>query len=242
MPIINNPNRPAPEKKQQQEPENEQNTQEQPAESESESKPPKSKPAPAKKSSPLMAVAIVVLLIGALGGGGYAYMQKQNPMDDDVVAEVTPETATQSNPQATAETKPVNPEALELDIKNYIKLSTLYNLTSQEIEMNTVSLIEAQKTGSSVSINAIEVILNHKKKELVDLRDRMADTLESLYTHNMNDGVLVEQELTNTITTLQSEQKQTAADMLTMGMETINSVPPIMAPKEYFKNMIDDRL
>ena len=40
--------------------------------------------------------------------------------------------------------------------------------------MNTVSLIEAQKTGSSVSNNAIEVILNHKKKELVDLRDRMA--------------------------------------------------------------------
>lgn len=238
MPIINNPNRPAPEKKQQPKPdeapdtEPEQTTQDKPAEPEQ----PTAKPA--KKSSPLMAVAIVVLLIGALGGGGYAYMQSQTLVDEDVVAEVTPETATQT----TVETNPVNPEELELDIKNYIKLSTLYGLTSQEIEMNTVSLIEAQKTGSSVSINAIEVILNHKKKELVDLRDRMADTLESLYNHNMNDGVLVEQELTNTITTLQSEQKQTAADMLTMGMETINSVPPIMAPKEYFKNMIDDRL
>ncbi|WP_144776877.1 hypothetical protein [Marinobacter maritimus] len=230
MPIINNPNRSAPEKKQQPEPGKEQDTQEQPAEPE----PSKTKPGPAKKTSPLTAVAIVVSLIGALGGGGYAYVQSQTPVDEGVVAEVT----TESTPEAT----PVNPEELELDIKNYIKLSTLYHLTSQEIEMNTISLIEAQKTGSSVSINAIEVILNHKKKELVDLRDRMADTLESLYTHNMNDGVLVEQELTNTITTLQSEQKQTAADMLIMGMETINSVPPIMAPKEYFKNMIDDRL
>lgn len=230
MPIINNPNRPAPETKQQPPPGKEQDTQEQPAEPELS----KTKPEPDKKLSPLTAVAIVVLLIGALSGGGYAYMQSQTPVIKKVVAEVTSE----STPEAT----PVNPEELELDIKNYIKLSTLYHLTSQEIEMNTISLIEAQKTGSSVSINAIELILNHKKKELVALRDRMADTLESLYTHNMNDGRQVERELTNTITTLQSEQKQTAADMLIMGMETINSVPPIMAPKEYFKNMIDDRL
>jgi len=230
MPIINNPNRPAPETKQQPPPGKEQDTQEQPAEPELS----KTKPEPDKKLSPLTAVAIVVLLIGALSGGGYAYMQSQTPVIKKVVAEVISE----STPEAT----PVNPEELELDIKNYIKLSTLYHLTSQEIEMNTISLIEAQKTGSSVSINAIELILNHKKKELVALRDRMADTLESLYTHNMNDGRQVERELTNTITTLQSEQKQTAADMLIMGMETINSVPPIMAPKEYFKNMIDDRL
>lgn len=133
-------------------------------------------------------------------------------------------------------------EQVILEIKSLVKLGSLASLTKQEIEANTIALIEAEESGSTVTMHAVEIILNQQKKELEELKSKMVNVLLNLYDFQKSHKDQLSSIFENEITKESGSGNSTAVNTLEMGRDAVNSVPPIVAPEQHFKGSINHRL
>nr|WP_281722627.1 hypothetical protein [Nitrosomonas nitrosa] len=191
---------------------------------------------PSKPKKILLPVILSIAALSAVGGAYYA-VNHASLLDSSSNEPVELDQA-----QVVQESVELDPVQIVQEIDRFAKLGGMISLTEKEIEVNTVTLVEAENVGSSVTMNAVEIILNKKKKELSELRDKAVATLMALYEFSQKN-----QEQTSTIFKEQMDEakkgeKALRLEQLQTALDAINSVPPIRAPQEHFKGMVESRL
>ena len=181
-------------------------------------------PPPKTKKKPLTLVTIAVLLLCT--AGGVYYSAKSAKLEE-------PTSYSSSE---------LDPAEVVLEIDRFAKLGGMISLTKQEIEVNTITLIEAEESGSSVTMNAIEIIINKKKQELKELQDKAVATLGTLYNFSLQNQEQTEAIFTEQIKQAEKEEKASRAKILQIALDAVNSVQPIGSPEQHFRGMIEDRM
>lgn len=140
--------------------------------------------------------------------------------------------------------QPIELDAAEVvqEIDRFAKLGGMISLTEKEIEVNTVTIIEAENAGSAVTMNAVEIILNKNKQDLKELREKAIATLAALYDFSQQNQEQTEAIFNEQIDIAQGEEKVLRAELLQTAFDAVSSVPPIVAPEQHFKGMIEDRM
>lgn len=182
----------------------------------------KSKPSKPKR---FLLPAVLVILILGIAAGAYYLVNYTALLDSSSYEPVELDSA-----------------QVKQEIDRFAKLGGMISLTEKEIEVNTVTLIEAENAGSSVTMNAVEVILNKKKQELNELRDKAVATLMALYDFYQKNEEQTSNIFKEQMEEAQRGEKALRLEQLETALDAINSVPPIVAPQQHFKGMVESRL
>lgn len=191
--------------------------QEQPKTTKQNTKPPKSK----KISLPVVVIALMLCAVG----GAYYLLNFTTFLEGSAYQPIE-----------------LNAVGVVQEIDRFTKLGGMISLTEKEIEVNTVTIIEAENTGSTVTMSAIGIILNKNKQELNELREKAVATLVALYDFSQKNQEQTEAIFNEQINIAQREEKALRAELLQIALDAINSVPPIVAPQQHFRGMIENRM
>lgn len=184
----------------------------------------KQKAEPAKPKNSILPVFVIALILCAVGGAYYLF---------NFAALLDSSTY-----------QPIELDSAEVvqEINRFAKLGGMMSLTEKEIEVNTVTIIEAENAGSTVTMNAVEIILNKNKQELNELREKAIATLAALYNFSLQNQEQTEAIFNEQIDIAQAEEKALRAALLQTALDAVSSVPPIVAPEQHFRGMIEERM
>lgn len=211
-------------------------------------KPEVQSPRKSESTKPKKVLLPVLLAIFTLSGAGGAYYYAINHaalLDSTSNEQVQLDQAqVVQEPIELNSGRPVELDSGQImqEIDKFAKLGGMISLTEKEIEVNTVTLIEAENVGSSVTLNAVEVILNKKKQELNELRGKAVAALMALYEFSQKDQEQTTKIFKKEIDEARRGEKATRLEQLQTALDAINSVPPILAPQQHFKGMVESRL
>lgn len=182
-------------------------------------------------SNLFLLLAILIIILVLLAAAIYYFSSKSQESEK-----------TQELEKSESIAKPIDLALLENNLKLLQKFGALASTTKEEIEVNTITLIEAENTGSTVTMRATEIILDKKKKELAEYKNKMVSLLEELYALYLNQPDTVTQYFEKAIDSVKASGNIVAEEALNTGIDALKTVQPILAPSQHFRNTLDHRL
>lgn len=131
---------------------------------------------------------------------------------------------------------------VDLDIQRLQKIAALVALTQKEYEMNTVSRAEAEFSAESMTLAALDAILDKERRELADAKTQMAQLLVSIHGAYRQSPRHVSARFQAAIDSLAKKDSAEVLRILQLGAKAVEAVPDDTPAATYFARALDNNL
>lgn len=129
-----------------------------------------------------------------------------------------------------------------LAIHRFAKLASIASLSRKEFEVNFVSLDEARRAGNPQIIAALEIIIQKKRQEFTESKEKMIESLMELNLLRQSQPSTVDGLVQAAISEAKSREESETARILESLTSMLENVPVSAPAKQYFSDAIENRL
>lgn len=127
-------------------------------------------------------------------------------------------------------------------IHRFAKLASIASLSRKEFEVNFVSLDEARRAGNPQIIAALEIVLQKKRQELTESKEKMIESLMELNLLRQSEPSTVDGLIQAAISEAKSREESETVRILELLTSMLENVPVSAPAKKYFSDLIENRL
>jgi len=131
---------------------------------------------------------------------------------------------------------------ISLNLERLVKLGSLASLSRKEFEVNVVSLQEAEKNGSSTVFSALEIVVNKKRQELAQYKEKLIALLMELNEVYTKHSSAVVTQFNKAIAAATTRDSAETSRILKMGIKILEGAPSKGELADYMKEALEDNL